>query len=92
MTYTLVHDHARRRFDLKDETGPVAHALYEERGDRLAVYHTEVARALRGRGVGGELVARVLDEIRQTGKKVNPACPFVREYIAQNPEYADLSA
>lgn len=92
MAYTLVHDHARRRYDLSDETGPVAHALYEERGDRLAIYHTEVARSLRGRGIGGELVARVLDEIRQAGKKVIPACPFVREYIAQNPDYRDLAA
>ena len=90
MAYTLAHDEARRRFDLTDETGPVAHALYEERGGRLAIYHTEVARALRGRGIGGELVSRVLDDIRAAGRRVIPACPFVRDYIAENPRYADL--
>ncbi|PSC05722.1 GNAT family N-acetyltransferase [Alsobacter soli] len=90
MTYRLTHDHALRRFDLWDESTPVAHALYEERGDRLAIYHTEVLRSLRGRGIGGELVARVLDEVRSTGKGVIPACPFVREFMAQNPEYGDL--
>jgi uncharacterized protein len=92
MTFALNHDHALRRFDLAQDGVPVAHALYEERGDRLAIYHTEVDRAMRGRGLGAELVSRVLDEIRSTGKSVIPACSFVRDYLAQNPEYADLVA
>jgi predicted GNAT family acetyltransferase len=92
MTYALTHDHALRRFDLAQDGVPVAHALYEERGGRLAIYHTEVDRALRGRGVGAELVSRVLDEVRSTGKSVIPACAYVRSFIADNPEYGDLGA
>ena len=37
-----------------------------------------------------ELVARVLDEIRESGKKITIICPVVGEFIARNPEYLDL--
>ncbi|MFD8006274.1 GNAT family N-acetyltransferase [Streptomyces mirabilis] len=37
-----------------------------------------------------ELVSRVLDEIRESGKKITSICPVVGEFIDRNLEYADL--
>jgi len=51
---------------------------------------TWVNHAYRNHRVATELVARVLDEIRESGKKITIICPVVGEFIARNPEYLDL--
>ena len=40
----------------------------------------------------GELVEAVLDDIRSSGRRVVPACWYVREYLAEHPDYQDLVA
>jgi hypothetical protein len=40
--------------------------------------------------VATELVSRVLDEIRESGKKITIICPVVGKFIDRNPAYADL--
>ena len=50
------------------------------------------ADEFEGRGVGGRLVAGVLDDIRARGLLVVPLCSFTRSYIERHPEYQDLIA
>ena len=90
MSFTLSHEPSRQRYVLSDKAGPVALASYAERNGRIHIHHTEVDRARRGQGIGGELVRQVLDRLRAEGRTVVPACPFVRNYIAAHPEYRDL--
>jgi predicted GNAT family acetyltransferase len=52
--------------------------------------HTEVPKALEGRGIGSALIRGVLDIARSEGLKVNPLCPFAKAYIEKHPEYVDL--
>jgi predicted GNAT family acetyltransferase len=40
--------------------------------------------------VAGELIARALDDIRASGKKVTVNCPIVRTVIDHHPQYGDL--
>ena len=54
--------------------------------------HTEVPKAMRGGGVGGELVRQALDDVRSRGEKVRPSCPFVASWIEDHEDYADLVA
>ena len=51
---------------------------------------TWVDPVYRNNRVATELVARVLDEIRESGKKITIICPVVGKFIARHPEYADL--
>jgi uncharacterized protein len=68
-----VRDNADRcRFEMDTEAG-VAFANYRLSPGKVAVYHTEVPAALRGRNVGG-----MLDVVRRRGLKVFPQCLFVR--------------
>ena len=60
------------------------------RPDRIVFNHTEVDDAFEGHGVGSRLARAVLDEARSRGLGVNPVCPFIRAYIDQHQEYADL--
>jgi predicted GNAT family acetyltransferase len=58
----------------------------------MVLPHTEIDPRQRGRGLGAVLVQGVLDDARARGASVVPACWFVREYIEQHPEHADLLA
>lgn len=84
------HNAERNRFEL-DIGGAVAFASYRRAGDRLIITHTETPPALRGRGIGSELVKGSLDLIRAEGLKVTAGCSFVADYLGQHPEYADLA-
>jgi predicted GNAT family acetyltransferase len=38
------------------------------------------------------LVRYALDHVRATNRRVEPQCWYVAQFIAENPEYADLAA
>ena len=78
-----------QRFEMETEGG-VAFARYRRDGTMLTILHTEVPRALEGRGLGSQLVTGMLDLARARGDKVVPLCGFVRAFIARHPAYADL--
>lgn len=81
----------RSRFEL-DLDGGVAFANYRRDGGVLIILHTEVPRALNGKGIGSELVRGLLDIARTQRLKVKPLCSFAARYIGRHPEYADLLA
>jgi predicted GNAT family acetyltransferase len=68
----------------------IAELPYRFVGGRVVLLTTWVDPAYRNNRVATELVSRVLDEIRESGKKITIICPVVGEFIERNPEYADL--
>ncbi len=54
--------------------------------------HTEVGDAFEGRGVGGQLARRALDDARARGLRVQPRCSFIRSWIDRHDDYQDLVA
>jgi predicted GNAT family acetyltransferase len=68
----------------------IAELSYRFVGGRVVLLTTWVDPAYRNHRVAAELVSRVLDEIRESGKKITVICPVVGEFIERNPEYADL--
>ena len=85
------HNPALHRFELDVEDGQ-ALAFYRLAGGIMTFTHTEVPAALRGRGIGSQMMRGVLNDVRAQGLKVVPRCPFVADYIGRNPEFADLLA
>ncbi len=79
------------RFEL-DIGSEIAFANYRLTPSAVIITHTETPRALRGRGIGSELVKGALDLIRRDGKKVIAGCGFVADYLERHPEDADLVA
>jgi predicted GNAT family acetyltransferase len=65
---------------------------YHLRTGRITLLHTEVDPAAEGTGVGSQLVAGSLEDIRNRGLSVVVVCPFIRAYIRRHPEYADVVA
>lgn len=86
------HDAGRHRFELFVDGEAGGHADYRERDGAVVVLHSEVDPRLRGRGLGDELARRTLDQLRERGVKVVPACPFFARFVDRHPEYQDLVA
>lgn len=89
---TQVRDNpGRQRYELRLPEG-LAYATYQQRGEVLAINHSEVPPEVEGRGIGSALVQGMLDDIRKRGLKVLPLCGFVAAYIRRHKEYQDLLA
>ena len=56
----------------------------------LVFPHTEIATHRRGRGLGEVLVRGALDDVREKGFRIVPACWFVDDFVRANPAYAEL--
>lgn len=86
----VINDNERGRWIAALGADAIGELSYRFVGGRVVLLTTWVNHAYRNRHVASELIARVLDEIRQTGKKITIICPVVGEFIARNPQYADL--
>lgn len=86
----VINDSERGRWIAALGAEAVGELSYRFVGGRVVLLTTWVDHAYRNRRVATELIARVLDEIRETGKKITIICPVVGEFIARNPQYADL--
>lgn len=87
--YSLKNNEARRRYEF-DIEGRTAHIDYELDGEVIVLTHTIVPEQYEGQGIGTQLVAAVLSDIRRKGLKVVPQCPFVAVYIERHPIWRDL--
>lgn len=88
---TVRDNPARSRFEL-DASGGTAILNYRLDRGVMVLNHTETPPELRGHGIASRLVAGVLETARARGLKVVPRCPFVRDYLADHPEFGDLLA
>jgi predicted GNAT family acetyltransferase len=93
MTDTVVHDAAGSRFVLKRGDEEIGFTDYVTRDDGGIVFtHTEVDEELQERGLGSKLVRGALDQVRaSTSVRIGATCPFVRRFLAEHPEYQDLT-
>lgn len=93
-TDTVVHDESGSRFVLMRGDEELGGAYYETRPDGGIVFtHTEVDQELQERGLGSALVKGALDQLRtSTNMRIGAACPFVRKFLAEHPEYNDLTS
>ena len=81
----------RQRFEARGDDGTVLGvAEYERRPGVVVFTHTEVDPRQEGHGIGSALVRAALDHVREAGDRIEPVCPFVRSFVAENPDYADL--
>lgn len=82
----LINNTARSRYELVTD-GYISFAEYLLPGKKLILSHTEVPKALEGKGVGSKLVKLVLEDAKSLGLKVIPLCPFAASYIKRHPEW-----
>lgn len=87
MNYIETSD-AIRVMDGPRHAGEIAFAI-NGNGD-IILDHTIVEPDYRGRGVGTELVRRIVELARRDRRKIVSMCPFARAVFARHPEYRDV--
>ncbi len=80
----------KARFEIVADGELAGFAQYHLRDGVIAFTHTQTDDRFRGHGLAGRLVQASLDESRARHLVVLPYCPFVRSWIAEHREYADL--
>ncbi len=86
-----VADHPEHeRFEIHADGELAGFVDYRLHDGELALLHAETLSRFRHRGFAGQLVQFSLDSARERKLAVLPYCPFVRRWIADHAEYADL--
>ncbi len=70
--------------------GETGYLEYTRGPSELVLVHTEVPRALSGRGLASRLARHALDLARAEGLRVSVVCPFALGYVERHPEYQGL--
>jgi predicted GNAT family acetyltransferase len=84
------HRENAKRFTARTPSGLayISYAVPDER--TMDLQHTVVPEADRGQGVGGALVRTAIRHAREQGKRVIPTCPFVKAWLENHPDQADV--
>ena len=80
---------ALHRYELEVD-GVTAYVVYRRRPGVITFVHTEVPKALGGKGIGSRLARHVVEAARADGLKVLPLCPFIAAWMTKHHEYDDL--
>jgi hypothetical protein len=89
MKLKITNNTLKHRFET--EVGPrTAFLNYILTEKQITFTHTEVPKAIEGRGIGTALAKAGLDYASANGLKVVPQCPFVADFIKGHPQYQAL--
>ena len=80
----------KARFEILADGELAGFVQYHLRGNEIAFTHTQTDDRFRGHAMGSRLVRSSLDAARERHLSVLPYCPFVKGYILDHSEYADL--
>jgi predicted GNAT family acetyltransferase len=83
------HNQADSRYELEID-GQLAMITYRDADGVRYYIHTEVPKALEGRGIASLMAKAVLDEAQAEHLTIVPLCPFVRGYIERHTQYKSL--
>lgn len=89
--YQLRVNDALHQLELEIQ-GNIAFIDYKLSGETLFLIHTEVPRALEGKGVGSAIIQKALQYAKGHHYKIVPICPFVQTYLKRHKEWSDIVA
>ena len=88
----VVDEPTKRRYALYRDGELLSFATYSIDGNSVTVPHVETLRRHRGNGYADELMAGLLERLRDDGRTIRPICPFAAGYIRARPDTHDLVA
>jgi len=76
----------KSRFEIEQD-GLVSYLEFETDGQGwMTIWHTEVAKGLRGKGIGLELVATAFQYAKENDLRVDVICPLAHHLVEKHPE------
>jgi hypothetical protein len=91
MDIVISENKERKRFEAVVD-GETARIEYIRAEDKMYLTHTEVPKALEGKGVASAMAKLVLHQIKDEGLFLVPLCPFIAAYLKRHPEWKEILA
>lgn len=83
----------KNMFYIGDENSPIAKIVFNlNENNDLVVQSTKVDDSLRGKGIAGKLLSKVVELARQENKKIIPVCSYAVKVLNSSDEYMDVLA
>lgn len=88
---TVERTDTKNRYEILVDGKRAGLTAYLDRGEQRVFYHTEVDDAFAGQGLASRLVQEALTDVRDTGKRIVPVCPYVAKFLKRHAEFADIT-
>ncbi|MEU7382318.1 MULTISPECIES: GNAT family N-acetyltransferase [unclassified Streptomyces] len=88
---TVRRTDAKHRYEILVDGERAGLAAYRDHGDQRVFYHTVVDDAFAGQGLASRLVQEALTDVRESGKRIVPVCPYVAGFLKRHEEFADIT-
>ncbi|MFJ6479704.1 MULTISPECIES: GNAT family N-acetyltransferase [unclassified Streptomyces] len=81
----------RHRYEILVADDRAGLTAYRDRDDQRVFFHTEIDDAYAGQGLAAILVEQALTDVRASGKRIVPVCPYVAKFLTKHQEFADIT-
>ncbi|MFB8403240.1 GNAT family N-acetyltransferase [Streptomyces sp. NPDC055912] len=81
----------RHRYEILVGDQRAGLTAYRDRDDRRVFFHTEIDDAYAGQGLASILVEQALTDVRASGMRIVPVCPYVAKFLKKHEEFADIT-
>ncbi|MFE2271252.1 GNAT family N-acetyltransferase [Streptomyces lavendulae] len=81
----------RHRYEILVDDDRAGLTAYRDRDDRRVFFHTEIDDAYAGQGLAAILVEQALTDVRASGMRIVPVCPYVAKFLTKHGEFADIT-
>ncbi|MGW4823860.1 GNAT family N-acetyltransferase [Streptomyces sp. NPDC004227] len=88
---TVQRADAKHRYEILVDGKRAGLTAYRDRGEQRVFYHTEIDDAFAGQGLASRLVQEALTDVRESGKRIVPVCPYVAKFLKRHEEFADIT-
>ncbi|WP_246459415.1 GNAT family N-acetyltransferase [Streptomyces himalayensis] len=82
---------ARHRYAILVDGKTAGFTAYRDRDGQRVFFHTEIDDAFAGQGLASLLVHEALTDVRNSGKRIVPVCPYVAKYLTKHDEFTDIT-
>ncbi|MFF4347202.1 GNAT family N-acetyltransferase [Streptomyces sp. NPDC001530] len=82
---------AKHRYEILVDGRTAGLTAYRDRDNQRVFYHTEIDDAFAGQGLASLLVQQALTDVRASGKRIVPVCPYVAKFLKKHEEFADIA-
>lgn len=86
----VVFEREEKRAASYDEGKFMGESTFSESEGTWIIDHTFVDPEYRGQKIAEKLIANIVENAREQGKKIIPLCPFAKKEFDKKEEYRDL--
>jgi predicted GNAT family acetyltransferase len=81
----------KHRYEIRVDGELAGFTAYLDRDQQRVFYHTEIDEAFAGQGLASRLVQEALTDVRRSGRRIVPVCPYVAKFLQRHDEFGDIT-